>query len=155
VSQTRKRLESLGFSLPDLNRGNASYEPYSKVANLFLMSGQGARNVDNTLRKGRLGDTYSVEDGYRDAQTIGLQLLATAERAIGDLDKIVRVVKIHGMVNADAAFEDHPKVIDGCSKLFLEVLGERGKHSRTAMGASSLPGGIAVEIEAIFAIDGD
>lgn len=155
MSQIRERLEALGFSLPKLNRGTASYEPYCKVGNVLFMSGQGARNLDNTLRKGRLGDTYDVDEGYRDAQTIGLQLLAAAELAIGNLDNIVQVIKIHGMVNAEAGFVDHPKVIDGCSKLFLETFGDRGKHSRTAMGASSLPGGIAVEIEAIFAIDGD
>jgi enamine deaminase RidA (YjgF/YER057c/UK114 family) len=152
LSEIQKQLESLGFVLPQVKRGPATYEPFSIVGNLLFLSGQGARNADNTLRKGKLGATYSVEEGAEDAKTIGLQLLATAQAALGDLDKIAQVVKIHGMVNATPDFVDHPKVIDACSRLYCEVFGERGKHSRTAMGAGSLPGGIAVEIEAIFAL---
>jgi len=151
-SLVRQTLAQLGYALPEFTKRAAAYEPYCVVGNLLFLSGQGARNSDNTLRKGRLGGGYEVEDGVADARTITLQLLAAAEAALGMLDRIDQVIKINGMVNAVPEFVDHPKVIDGCSKLLLEVLGERGKHARTAMGVPSLPGGIAVEIEAIFAI---
>jgi enamine deaminase RidA (YjgF/YER057c/UK114 family) len=154
-SLVRQTLEQLGLTLPEFAKRAAAYEPYCLVGNLLFLSGQGARNSDNTLRKGRLGDTYDVEDGVADARTITLQLLATAEAALGSLDRIARVVKVTGMVSAVSEFVDHPKVIDGCSKLLLEVLDERGKHARTAMGVPSLPSGIAVEIEAIFEIRPD
>jgi len=150
VCLIQERLKSLGLSLPVISRGAATYEPCSVAGNMLFLSGQGARNPDNSLRKGRLGETYSVEEGAQDAKTIGLQLLATAQSVIGDLNRIARIVKINGMVNATPEFVDHPKIIDACSKLYTDVFGERGRHSRTAMGAASLPGGIAVEIEAIF-----
>jgi enamine deaminase RidA (YjgF/YER057c/UK114 family) len=152
VSKTAERLLALDIELPKVPMPVGSYAPYYRAGNLLFLSAQGARNADGTLRKGRLGDSYTTQEGYEDARRIGLQLLATVKEAIGDLDNILGVVKILGMVQADADFKEHPKVIDGCSNLFLEVLGERGRHARSAVGMASLPAGLAVEIEAIFEI---
>jgi len=150
VNTATERLAALGLTLPNVPKPVGSYESYMRIGNLLFLSGQGARNPDGSLRKGCLGDTYQISDGYEDAKIIGLQLLATVKKAVGDLDK-VRAVKILGLVNATSGFTDYPKVIDGCSKLFLEVLGEQGRHARSAVGAS-LPAGLAVEVEAIFEI---
>jgi enamine deaminase RidA (YjgF/YER057c/UK114 family) len=153
LSKTRSKLTTLGLALPDVRRSAPSFEAGCIVGNLLFLSGQGARNADGSLRKGKVGAAYSVEDAAADAKTIGLQLLATAEALLGDLDRVTQVVKVHGMVNATPDFTEHPKVVDECSKLYNEVFEERGRHSRTAMGAGSLPGGIAVEIEAILAFN--
>jgi len=152
VSKTAERLSALGIKLPNIPTPVGSYAPYYRAGNLLFLSGQGARNEDGTLRKGRLGSGYTTQDGHDDARRIGLQLLATAQRAVGDLDNIRGIVKIFGMVQADADFKEHPKVIDGCSELFMEVFGERGRHARSAVGMASLPAGLAVEIEAIFEV---
>jgi enamine deaminase RidA (YjgF/YER057c/UK114 family) len=152
MSETAARLLALGIELPMAPTPVGSYASFYRAGNLLFLSGQGARNANGTLRKGRLGDGYTTQDGYEDARRIGLQLLATAQGAVGDLDNIRGVVKILGMVQADVDFKEHPKVIDGCSNLFLEVLGERGRHARSAVGMASLPAGLAVEIEAIFEI---
>jgi enamine deaminase RidA (YjgF/YER057c/UK114 family) len=101
---------------------------------------------------GRLGLNHSVEDGYKDARQIGLQILATIRQAVGSLDRVEAVIKLLGMVNAEPSFGDHPKVINGCSDLLVEVLGDAGKHARSAVGMGSLPGGMSVEIEAIIQI---
>ncbi|VWD05565.1 L-PSP family endoribonuclease [Burkholderia contaminans] len=101
---------------------------------------------------GKLGRNYSVERGYADARQVGLQLLSTIQQAAGSLDHIAGVLKIFGMVNAAPDFCDHPKVINGCSDLFVEVLGDRGRHARSAVGMGSLPNGMSVEIEAIVEI---
>ena len=96
---------------------------------------------------------YTAEQAYQHARTVGLDLLAVMRQELGSLDKVKRVVKVLGMVNAVPEFADHPKVINGCSDLFVEVLGERGKHARSAVGMGSLPMGIPVEIECIVEVD--
>jgi enamine deaminase RidA (YjgF/YER057c/UK114 family) len=101
---------------------------------------------------GRLGHDTSVEDGYNAARNVGLQLLSVAKSAIGELSRIEAVAKVTGMVNAEPDFHDHAKVINGCSELLIEVLGEAGYHARSAVGMGSLPFGVSVEIEAIFHI---
>ncbi|EPK5790113.1 RidA family protein [Pseudomonas aeruginosa] len=146
-----QKLQELGLELPLLPKGSTSYKPYYIAGSLLFLSGQGPRGSDGQLRKGRLGDGYELEAGIADAQTIALQLLATAKVALGDLDRIVGVVRILGLVNSTPEFTEQPKVIDGCSKLFNEVLGDRG-HARSAVGAIALPSGISVEIEAILEI---
>lgn len=152
MTTIKQRLAELAIELPNVPKPVGSYASHYKVDNLLFVSGQGARNADGTLRKGRLGADYSVEEGYRDARTIGLQLLATVQAAVGDLEQVRGVAKILGMVQATPEFRDHPKVIDGCSELFLSVFGERGRHARSAVGMASLPAGLAVDIEAIFDI---
>jgi enamine deaminase RidA (YjgF/YER057c/UK114 family) len=99
-----------------------------------------------------LGEDANVEDGYAEARLTGLHLLAVAKSAIGELSRIEAVVKVLGMVNAEPDFGDHPKVINGCSDLLVEILGEAGRHARSAVGMGSLPNGMMVEIEAILQI---
>jgi enamine deaminase RidA (YjgF/YER057c/UK114 family) len=105
------------------------------------------------MPKGKLGTGLSVDEGYRHARQVGLVLIAAMKDELGgDLDRVEDIVKVLGMVNAAPDFEDHPKVVNGCSDLFVEVFGERGRHARSAVGMGSLPGGIPVEIEVIVAV---
>jgi enamine deaminase RidA (YjgF/YER057c/UK114 family) len=101
---------------------------------------------------GKVGAEVSVEEGYRRARLIGLQLLSATRQALGSLDRVEAVLKVLGMVNAVPEFKDHPKVINGCSDLLVEVLGDAGRHARSAVGMGSLPNQISVEIEAILAV---
>jgi enamine deaminase RidA (YjgF/YER057c/UK114 family) len=147
-----EKLASLGLSLPTVATPVANYVPYRFAGNLLYLSGQGPRLPGGGMGVGRLGRDISVEDAYQHAKLTGLSLLASAKHAIGELSRIEAVIKLLGMVNAEPDFGDHPKVINGCSDLFVEVLGEAGRHARSAVGMGSLPGGISVEIEAILLI---
>jgi len=122
------------------------------AGNLLYLSGKGPSNSDGTVPTGKLGGTLTVEEGYRHARSVGVTLIAALRQALGDLDKVEGIVKVLGMVNATPDFGDHPKVINGCSDLFVEVFGEAGRHARSAVGMGSLPGGISVEIEVIVAV---
>ncbi|MEZ4531222.1 MAG: RidA family protein [Thermomicrobiales bacterium] len=144
-----ERLRDLGIVLPEPVRPVATYVRYVQTGNLLFISGTGP---GPEIAKGKLGADMSVEDGYAAARSTGLSILATAQDALGDLDRIKRLVKLLGMVNATPDFEDHPKVINGCSDLFVEVFGESGYGSRSAVGFVSLPTGIPVEIECTFEI---
>lgn len=103
------------------------------------------------MRRGTVGETLSVDEAYQHARLVGLRLLSTAQEALGDLSRVTSVVKVLGFVHARHDFEDHPRVVNGCSNLFVDVFGSAGEHARSAVGAASLPMGISVEIEAIFA----
>ncbi|MDR1534045.1 MAG: RidA family protein [Planctomycetota bacterium] len=150
-----EKLRQLGLELPSVAAPIANFVNYRRVGEILYLSGQGPRESDGTLHRGKLGRDLTVEDGYRHARQVGLNLLAVAREALGGLDGILEVVKLLGMVNAAPDFTEHPLVINGCSDLFVEVLGrERGAHARTAVGLSSLPGNISVEIEAIMRVDG-
>ncbi|MGL4812165.1 MAG: RidA family protein [Beijerinckiaceae bacterium] len=146
------RLAQLGLTLPPVPVPVANYVPYRFAGNLLYLSGQGPKQPDGTYRAGRLGRDISIEDAYQEARRTGLQLLATAKAALGELSRIEATIKLLGMVNAEPDFGDHPKVINGCSDLFVEVLGEAGRHARSAVGMGSLPNRMAVEIEAIFLV---
>ena len=147
-----ERLAAMGLTLPAVPSPMANYVPYRFAGNLLFLSGQGPKKPDGSFEVGRLGRDATVDDGYRAARLTGLQLLAAAKAAVGELSRIEAVVKLLGMVNAEPDFHDHPKVINGCSDLFVEVLGEAGRHARSAVGMGSLPNGIMVEIEAILLI---
>ncbi len=147
-----QRLKELNILLPDVPTPIANFVMWRQVGDLLYLSGQGPRREDGTIPVGRLGLNYSVEQGYADARQIGLQILATIRQAVGSLDRVEGVVKLLGMVNAEPDFGQHPKVINGCSDLLVEVLGERGKHARSAVGMGSLPNGMPVEIEAIIQV---
>ncbi|MFC6338061.1 RidA family protein [Pseudomonas sp. CCM 7891] len=153
MSTIEELLQKHALVLPAVSMGAGNYQPFYRVGNLLFLSGQGPRDEDNKLRTGRLGENYTTEQGAQDAQRIGLQLIATAKLALGDLDRVKGVVKILGLVNCMPAYTEQPKVIDGCSKLFKLVLPDAPGHSRSAVGTNSLPGGISVEIEAIFEVD--
>ena len=147
-----QRLEQLGIVLPPVPVPVANYVPFRFAGSLLYLSGQGPKKPDGTYRQGRLGKDISIEDAYQEARLTGLQLLATAKAALGELSRIEATIKLLGMVNAEPDFADHPKVINGCSDLFVEVLGEVGRHARSAVGMGSLPNRMAVEIEAIFLV---
>ena len=153
MSQTpEQKLTSLGITLPTAPDPLAAYRPSRLLGNILYLSGQVPRNPDGSLILGRLGHDTSVEDGYNAARNVGLQLLSVAKSAIGELSRIEAVAKVTGIVNAEPDFHDHAKVINGCSELLIEVLGEAGYHARSAVGMGSLPFGVSVEIEAIFHI---
>jgi enamine deaminase RidA (YjgF/YER057c/UK114 family) len=147
-----EKLASLGLVLPNAPVPVANYVPYRWAGNLLYLSGQGPKRTDGTYRPGRLGRDATLEEGYEDARLTGLNLLAVAKAAIGELSRIEAVVKLLGMVNAEPDFSDHPKVINGCSDLLVEVLGDAGRHARSAVGMGSLPNRMTVEIEAILLI---
>lgn len=149
------RLKSLGISLPDAPTPMANYVPAVRSGNLLFLSGQGPRTGPNEFKTGIVGDTITVEEAYQHARLTGMQLLAAAKEALGgDLSRVRRVVKLLGLVNCTPGFGKQPQVINGCSDLLVEVLGESGRHARSAIGAM-LPNNITVEIEAIFEISSD
>lgn len=141
------RLAELGIELPEPIKPAANYVRYQVTGNLLYISGTGPSAEH---KKGKIGADLTVEDGYAAARSVGLQLLATAKDALGSLDRVTKVVKVFGMVNADPLFGKHPLVINGCSDVLVEVLGEAGRHTRSAIGMGSLPNRISVEIEATF-----
>jgi enamine deaminase RidA (YjgF/YER057c/UK114 family) len=145
------KLVSMGLTLPDLPSPMANYVPFKICGNVLYLSGQGPRRNDGTMMVGKVGGDVTVEQAYEHAKLVGLGLLAAAKAAAGELAKI-EVLKVLGMVNAVPEFTDQPKVINGCSDLFVAVLGERGRHARSAVGMGSLPMQITVEIEAVMRI---
>ena len=142
-----KRLKELGIQLAPPSPPVANYVNAVRAGNLLFLAGKGPSAV-----KGKLGAEFSVEQGYQHARSVGLALLAVMKAELGSLDRVKRVVKLLGMVNGTPEFTDQPKVINGCSDLFVEVFGERGKHARSAVGMGSLPMGIPVEIECIVEV---
>ena len=148
------RLKQLKLELPAPAVPVANYVPFVLANGFLYLSGQGPKRADGSVFAGKVGAEVSMEDAYQHAQLTGLNLLAVAHMALGDLGRVRRVVKLLGMVNAAPTFGDHPKVINGCSDLFVNVFGDAGKHARSAVGMGSLPGNMTVEIEAIFDIDG-
>ncbi|MBV9556080.1 MAG: RidA family protein [Pseudolabrys sp.] len=146
-----QKLAELGLTLPPLPKPVGNYVPFKRAGDLIFLSGQGPRGPDGGTFTGKVGKDVTVEQAYEHAKLIGLGLLAVAKQAAGDLDK-VEVLKLLGMVNAVPEFKEQPKVINGCSDLFVAVLGERGRHARSAVGMGSLPNQITVEIEAIMRV---
>ena len=147
------RLKELGIDLPDAPAPAANYVPAVRTGNLVFVSGQISQNADGLIT-GKVGADLSVEEGAAAARTCGLSLLAQVRNALdGDLDRMVRVVKLTGFVNSTPDFADQPKVINGCSDMLVEVLGDAGRHSRSAVSAGALPLNVAVEIEGIFEVE--
>ena len=148
------RIQELWLELPPAPRPVAVYKPLVIAGNLAYVSGHGPLKADKTLITGRVGADLDLAGGQAAARQVGLAILATLRSELGSLNRVKRVIKVLGMVNATPDFPDHPKVINGCSELFAEVFGpDRGVGARSAVGMSSLPGNIAVEIEAIFEIE--
>lgn len=144
-----EKLVQLGLMLPSVGAPTANYVHCRRVGDMLYVAGQNPREDDGTLHKGKLGQDLTVEEGYRHARQAGLNILAAAKAALGDLGRVRAVVKILGMVNATPDFTQHPSVINGCSDLMVAVFGpEVGAHARSAVGFVSLPFGISVEIEA-------
>ncbi len=147
------RLQELGITLPPLPKPVGNYVDAVRTGNLLFLAGRGPHAEGGTMPKGKLGREFTVEEGYRHARSVGLVMLATMQDQLGSLDKVRQVVKVLGMVNGVADFEEQPKVINGCSDLFVEVFGDKGRHARSAVGMGSLPMGIPVEIEAIIEVE--
>ena len=149
-----ERLGKLGLELPPAPKPVAVYRPVSIVGSLAYVSGHGPLKADKQLIIGRVGEDLDVAAGKAAARQTGLAILATLRAELGTLNRVKRVIKVLGMVNCTPAFKEHPAVINGCSELFVEVFGDEcGIGARSAVGMGSLPGNIAVEIEAIFEID--
>jgi enamine deaminase RidA (YjgF/YER057c/UK114 family) len=147
-----KRLEELGVTLPDAPAPAANYVPFVQVGNTVYVSGQISNGPDGMI-KGRLGDDMEVPAGAAAAKACAISLLAQVKAACGgDIERLQRVVKLTGFVNSTADFTDQPAVINGASDFLVEALGDKGRHSRSAVSAASLPFGVAVEIEGIFEV---
>lgn len=149
-----QNLAKLGLTLPQVSPPVAKYAPFVKIGNRVIVSGQISKDENGTLIVGHLGDTVSVADGVIAAQRCGLYILAVLKEALdGDLSKVKKCVKLNGFVASTADFKDHPQVINGASELMVAVFGEEiGLHARAAVGMSSLPLGVVVEIDAEFEI---
>ncbi len=152
MSEIEARLAELGVTLKDAPAPAANYVPYVIVGDTVYVSGQISMD-DSGMITGKVGADISVEDGANAAKTCAISLLAQLKAACGgDIERLVRVVKLTGFVNSTPDFGDQPKVINGASDFLVAVLGDRGRHARSAVSAGSLPFGVAVEIEAIFQI---
>lgn len=147
-----QRLKSLNLTLPTAPKPAGLYRPATQIGNMLYLSGQGPRDSNAQFLTGKLGDGLVTYDGYRAASNTALQLLAVAKEVMGDLSYIDSVVKIVGMVHATEDFKDHASVLNGCSELLVNVLGERGYHSRSVMGVSSLTFGMILQVDAVFAL---
>ncbi|GAB4386176.1 RidA family protein [Albidovulum sp.] len=146
------RLTELGIALPDAPAPAANYVPFVRAGDLVFISGQISSGPDGLIT-GRLGDSLDVAAGAAAARRCGLAILAQLRAACGgDLDRVVRIVKLTGFVNSTPDFTDQPKVVNGCSDLMVEIFGEAGRHARAAVSAPALPLGVAVEIEAVAEI---
>ena len=143
------RIKELGIQLITPSAPVANYVKAVRVGNMVYLAGHGPDKPGGGLVIGKVGTDLTLEQAQDAARLVGISLLSTLKAEIGDLDKVKRIVKVLGMVNALPAFEQHPKVINGCSDLMVAVFGEAGKHARSAVGVASLPSNIPVEIEMI------
>jgi len=151
-----QRLKKLGIDLGKVSSPVANYVNAVRTGNLLFLAGKGPRpDASGKRPQGKVGREYTAEQGYQHARTVGMDLLAVMKSELGSLERVRRVVKVLGMVNAVPEFTDHPKVINGCSDLFVEVFGDAGRHARSAVGMGSLPMAIPVEIECIVEVAPD
>jgi enamine deaminase RidA (YjgF/YER057c/UK114 family) len=148
-----KKLAELGIALAEPKAPMANYVPFVRSGNLLTVSGQVCFDNDGKLvAKGQLGGAVSIEDGQKAARACAINLLAQVKAAIGDLDKVTRVVRLGGFINSAAGFTEGPKVMNGASDLMVAVLGDKGKHARSTVGVSALPADAAVEVEGTFEV---
>lgn len=152
MTTIENRLKTLGLQLPDAPAPVANYVPTCLTGGLLFVSGQVSRKGDGHVIKGRLGAGLDVAQGREAAKVCALNILAQAKAALGSLDRIERVVKLTGFVNSTPTFIEQPQVVNGASDLLVEVLGDKGRHTRSAVGVAALPVDAAVEIEAILAV---
>ena len=147
------RLEELGIELSEPSSPVANYVNAVQAGNLMFLAGKGPARPDGSLMTGKVGVDLTVEEGYEAARLTAIEQLVVMKAELGDLNRVKRIVKVVGMVNADPSFENHPEVINGFSDLMVEVFGERGKHARAAVGMGSLPRNIAVEIDVVIEVE--
>ncbi|MDK9694909.1 MAG: RidA family protein [Siculibacillus sp.] len=152
MSTVEARLAELGITLPTPAAPAANYVPFVRTGALVFVSGQipvGPKGIEFV---GKLGADADLDTGRAAARLCAINLIAQLKAAVGDLEKLARVVKLTGFVNSTLEFTDHPKVVNGASDLMVDVFGDRGRHSRSAMGVAGLPFGVAVEVEGIFEV---
>jgi enamine deaminase RidA (YjgF/YER057c/UK114 family) len=148
-----QKLKDLGIVLPTPAAPVANYVPFVRTGALLFVSGQICIGADGKLvARGKLGENVSIEEGQQAARTCGVNILAQLKVALGDLDKVVRVVRLGGFINSAPDFLDGPKVMNGASDLMVEVLGDKGRHARTTVGVAALPSDAAVEVEGLFEV---
>ena len=152
MAKIEQRLAELGIVLPEAAAPAANYVPFVLSGNQLYIAGQVPFENGKIKYRGQIGDGATVEDAIASARQCGLNIIAQAKAALGDLDRVERVLKLGGFVNAPAGFNDHPKVINGASDLIVEVFGDAGRHARFAVGATGLPLGSTTEIDAIMAV---
>ncbi len=153
AGEIEARLKALDIALPAVASALANYVPFLHLDRQLYISGQLPMRDGSLAVAGKLGADLTIADGEQAARLCLLNILAQAKAALGDLDRIVQCLRLTGYVNAEPDFVDHPKVINGASNLIVEALGPKGRHTRAAVGCSSLPLGAAVEIDAIFAVE--
>ena len=147
------KLKELGIVLQEPPAPVANYVPFVRTGNLLVVSGQLCFGADGKLvAKGRLGDGVSIDDGQKAARACAVNVLAQVKAALGDLDKVVRVVRLGGFINSAPGFPDGPKVMNGASDVMVAVFGEKGRHARTTIGVAALPADAAVEVEGMFEV---
>jgi enamine deaminase RidA (YjgF/YER057c/UK114 family) len=147
-----KKLGELGVVLAEPAAPVANYVPFVRSGNLLFVSGQICFEAGKLVAKGQLGGGVTIDDGQKAARACAVNLLAQVKAALGDLDKVVRVVRLGGFVNAAPGFTDGPKVMNGASDLMVAAFGDKGKHSRTTVGVSALPQDAAMEVEGLFEV---
>jgi enamine deaminase RidA (YjgF/YER057c/UK114 family) len=149
-----KKLTNLGIILPTPASPIANYVPFVRTGNLLVISGQLCFGADGKLvAKGQLGGGVSIEDGQKAGRACAVNLLAQLRAALGDLDKVRRVVRLGGFINSTPGFTDGPKVMNGASDLMVEVFADKGRHARTTVGVAALPADAAIEVEGLFEVD--
>ncbi len=148
-----QKLAAQGVALPEPRAAMANYVGFVRTGNLLFVSGQVCANAEGKLvAKGKLGAGVSTEQGYEAAKTCAVNLLAQIKAALGDLDKVVRVVRLGGFVNSAPDYLDGPKVLNGASDLMVAAFGDKGRHARTTVGVASLPADASVEVEGVFEV---
>jgi enamine deaminase RidA (YjgF/YER057c/UK114 family) len=148
-----KKLAELGITLPTPAAPIANYVGFVRTGSLVFVSGQVCFDASGKLvARGKLGENVSIEDGQKAARACAVNLIAQVKAAVGDLDRVSRVVRLGGFVNSDPAFLDGPKVMNGASDLMVEVFGDKGRHARTTVGVASLPLDAAMEVEGLFEV---
>jgi enamine deaminase RidA (YjgF/YER057c/UK114 family) len=153
AGEIEARLKALDLALPEAKAAVGNYVPFVHLGGQLIVSGQLPLKDGGIAVAGTLGDSVEISEGQAAAGLCALNILAQAKAALGDLDRIVQLLRLNGFVNAAPGFADHPKVINGASDLMVEILGGKGRHTRVAVGCSGLPMNAAVEIDAVFAID--
>jgi len=153
AGMVEKKLQELGVTLANPPTPVANYVPFVRSGNLLMVSGQVCLGGDGKLvAKGQLGAGVSIEDGQKAARTCAVNILAQVKAALGDLDKVVRVVRLGGFINSAAGFVDGPKVMNGASDVMVAAFGDKGRHARTTVGVAALPADAAIEVEGLFEV---
>jgi enamine deaminase RidA (YjgF/YER057c/UK114 family) len=153
VESIDDRLEQLGIVLPEASNPAAEYTNFVEVNGLLFVSGKGPTGQNGVKPKGKLGQEYTTAEGYQFAWQAGIEVLAVVKSALGSLDRVKRVVKIQGFINAVPQFEEHHKVLNGCSELLVAVLDEKGVHARSVLGAVSVRDNLPIIIDSIFEVE--